>query len=81
MEIKEKVEKIIWELSPQDSINLDDKLQDDLGLDSLSMVMLLMEIEDEFEIEIDESDMNPYDLITVADAVDLIKKYVGDNYE
>lgn len=81
MEIKEKVEKIIWELSPQDSINLDDKLQEDLGLDSLSMVMLLMEIEDEFEIEIDESDMNPYDLITVADAVDLIKKYVGDNYE
>lgn len=81
MEIKEKVEKIIWEFSPQDSINLDDKLQDDLGLDSLSMVMLLMEIEDEFEIEIDESDMNPYDLITVADAVDLIKKYVGDNYE
>lgn len=81
MEIKEKVEKIIWELSPQDSINLDDKLQDDLGLDSLSMVMLLMEIEDEFGIEIDESDMNPYDLITVADAVDLIKKYVGDNYE
>lgn len=81
MEIKEKVEKIIWELSPQENINLDDKLQDDLGLDSLSMVMLLMEIEDEFEIEIDESDMNPYDLITVADAVNLIQKYVGDNYE
>ncbi len=81
MEIKEKVEKIIWELSPQENINLDDKLQDDLGLDSLSMVMLLMEIEDEFEIEIDESDMNPYDLITVADAVNLIQKYVGDDYE
>lgn len=81
MELQEKITNIIWELSPVESIKPENKLQDDLGLDSLEMVMLLMEIEDEFEITLDEADMNPYDLETVESVVNLVGKYVGDSYE
>lgn len=50
-------------------------LQNDLQMDSLRMVMLLVMIEDVFEIELDESDMNPFTLLTVQDVIDLVAKY------
>ena len=53
----------------------------DLGLDSLKMVMLLVMIEDSFEIELDESDMNPFALITVEDVIDLVAKYTVSEKE
>lgn len=53
----------------------------DLGLDSLKMVMLLLTIEDTFEIELDESDMNPFALITVQNVIDLVAKYVVSKKE
>ncbi len=49
----------------------------DLALDSLRMVMLLVTLEDTFEIELDESDMNPFALVTVQDVVELAEKYVS----
>lgn len=58
----------------QDSNTL---LIQDLGMDSLRMVMLLVTIEDTFDIELDESDMNPFSLITVQDVVNLVMKYVS----
>lgn len=51
------------------------KLLEDLEMDSLRMVMLLVMIEDNFEIELDESDMNPFALVTAQDVVDLVVKY------
>ena len=45
------------------------------------MVTLLMGIEDEFLIELEEKDMNPYDLTTVQDCIDLVERYVGDSNE
>ncbi len=53
----------------------------DLGMDSLLMVMLLVTIEDTFDIELDESDMNPFSLITVQDVVNLVMKYVSNTRE
>ena len=47
----------------------------DLAMDSLRMVMLLVMIEDVFEIELDESDMNPFKLRTVNDVINLVSKY------
>ena len=49
----------------------------DLALDSLRMVMLLVTLEDTFEIELDESDMDPFALETVQDVVELAEKYVS----
>lgn len=76
MNLKEQVFDIIGSLSAAEKINLSDNLQEDIGLDSLGLVMLLFSIEDSFSIELQESDMNPYDLITVGDVVDLAEEYV-----
>ena len=82
MDVCNKVFEILKELSNQDTITNDSRLLQDLALDSLSMVMLLLQIEEAFEIELDESDMNPNDLETVSQVIDLVSKYVeGKNEE
>ena len=77
MEIFDKVCVILSELSGIETICLEHELQSDLGLDSLQMVMLLMMLEENFQITLDESDMNPFDLVNVWHVVDLVEKYMG----
>lgn len=77
MKIEERVKRILAKLSGQDNISHNMSLQNDLTLDSLAMVTLLVEIEDAFQIQLNESDMNPFDLNTVEDVMGLVKKYRG----
>ena len=51
-------------------------LVDDLAMDSLRLVTLLVMIEDAFEIELEESDMDPFRLVSVKDVIDLVSEYV-----
>lgn len=81
MNIEEKVKGILCELSGEESVENTSQLQEDLALDSLMMVTMLIEIEDVFGIELNESDMNPFDLITVQDVIDMVAKYCGDENE
>lgn len=81
MKIYENVVEILKELSGCENISPEDHLENDLGLDSLDLVTLLVSIEDEFEIELDESDMNPFDFETVQNVIKIIEKYVGDSDE
>ena len=81
MSIKEKVEGILCELTGVETVESGSLLQEDLALDSLSMVMMLIEIEEVFGIELDESDMNPFDLSSVQSVIDMVNKYVGDQNE
>ena len=74
-EIKDKVFDTLSDISGSDNISENDKLQEDLGLDSLGLVSLLLSLEDSFEVILDESDMNPFDLITVNDVIILMEKY------
>lgn len=78
MKIFESVVEILKGLSGAEEIQVKDSLQNDLALDSLSMVALLIEIEEFFEIELDEADMNPFDLKTVEDIVVLVEKYCNE---
>lgn len=75
MNVEEKVKAVLCELSGTDIIGNDASLQEDLALDSLSMVALLLELEEAFDIELDESDMNPFDLTTVQSVINMINKY------
>ena len=75
MNIEEKVRAILCELSGEPNIENNSKLQEDLALDSLSMVTMLIEIEESFNIELDEADMNPFDLVTVQNVIDMVVKY------
>lgn len=75
MMISERVINVIKKISECEEVKLSDNLQNDVCLDSLGLVTLLIEIEEEFSIELDESDMNPLDLITVQSVVDIVERY------
>ncbi len=81
MKMEERVFEIIKELSGREEVQETDNLQDDVALDSLGMVTLLMEIEECFEIELEESDMNPFDLVAVSDVLKLVERYVENEQE
>jgi acyl carrier protein len=70
--IEDKVLAIVSEQLniPREDIKLESSIQDDLKADSLDIVELVMELEDEFEVSIPDSD---YEKIkTVGDAVNYI---------
>lgn len=81
MQLEKTIKEILCELSGETVIESNCRLQDDLALDSLMMVTLLVEIEDTFGIELDETDMNPFELITVQNVIDMVAKYCGDENE
>lgn len=72
---KEKVLDILKELSGKTQIGEEDSLLDDVGFDSLGMITLLVELEDQLLIQLDESDMDPLALVTVQDVICLVEKY------
>ena len=75
-EILEKVKAIIVEqLGVTDtSVTMEASFIDDLGADSLDIVELVMAIEEEFDIEIPDTDAEK--VVTVGDVVDYIKENV-----
>lgn len=77
MEIVNKVKDILSELSGMKEIEPQKELKGDLGLDSFQMITLLIMLEESFQIVLDESDMNPFDLVNTCDVINLVEKYVG----
>lgn len=78
MNTKEKVRNILIELSGVEFWDDYTMIQHDLAMDSLSMITMLLEIEDAFQIRLDQEDMNPYYLETVQDVINMVNRYVGD---
>jgi len=73
MNIENKVKEIIaYELGVDAStITLDSRIKEDLGSDSLTMVEIVISIEDTFKFEIPDEEAE--NIITVGDAVEAIK--------
>lgn len=74
MTVETKIKKVIAEKIP--GLDIEDilpeaSLIEDLGADSLTIVELIMSMEEIFDIEIDDEDAEK--LITVQDAIDFIK--------
>ncbi|MCL1949112.1 MAG: acyl carrier protein [Turicibacter sp.] len=55
----------------EEEINLESNLKEDLGIDSLDAVELIMELEDTFDLKIEESEANGF--VTVKNIVDFIE--------
>ena len=73
----DKITQIIIEACFLDAPpNADDRLKEELGLDSLSLVTLLVRFENELEIEIEDDDLNPDKLLTVGALREMLSKYV-----
>lgn len=71
-DVLERVTKIIVDRLDVDEskVTLESSFKDDLGADSLDVVELVMEFEDEFEMEISDEDAEK--IATVGDAVNYI---------
>ncbi len=72
----EKLQEIISEVLniEKDEITEDSKFVDDLGADSLDVFQIIMGIEEEFDIEIDNEDVES--ISTVGDVIEEIKKLI-----
>lgn len=75
-EIFDKVKEIIIEQLgvTESSITQEASFIDDLGADSLDIVELIMALEEEFDLEIPDSDAEK--VVTVGDVVEYIKENV-----
>ena len=76
MDIQEKVYEIIKELGAVEQIDTNMALTEEIGFDSLNMVTLLVILENKFDISLSQSDMDPYELKTVGDVIELAEKYI-----
>jgi len=73
-QIDEKVRKIIVEqldISEEDILP-ESSFKDDLGADSLELLDLVMKMEEEFDIQISDEDAE--EIISVQDAIERIEK-------
>ncbi|MFA5676569.1 MAG: acyl carrier protein [Christensenellales bacterium] len=78
-EIEETVREQIQELTGSDeAFGLDERLKEDLGLDSLSLVTVIVGIEDSLGIRFDDADLAPERILTPSDLAELIEKYYED---
>lgn len=68
----EKIKQIIEELFNINDITTDTDIREDLGVDSIGLLQLVMAIEDEFEIQVEEQDLEK--IRTVADIMEYIKE-------
>ena len=75
-EIFDKIKEIIVEQLgvAETAVAPEASFIDDLGADSLDIVELIMAIEEEFDLEIPDSDAEK--VVTVSDVVDYIKENV-----
>lgn len=77
--IREQVIEVLEDICNEKILDTSPQLRSELHMDSMQMVMILVLLEETFEIELDESDMNPFALITVQNVVDLVTKYKSDD--
>ena len=76
-EVFDKIKEIIVEQLgvAENSVTEEASFIDDLGADSLDIVELIMALEEEFDIEIPDSDAEK--VVTVGDVVEYIKDHVA----
>ena len=76
-EIRSKIKKIISNATNIDPIKIADNAsyKDDLGLDSLTMLEISVDLDSEFDLEMPEEEMA--NIRTLQNSVDLIQKYLA----
>ena len=69
----EKIREIIAEQTGRDAeeITLETSVKDDLDADSLDLFQIINDIEDEFDVSIED----PESIVTVKDAVDFVESH------
>ena len=73
----EKIKEIIVDVlnASEEDITMDTTFVDDLGADSLDVFQIIMGIEEAFDVEIDNEEVEK--IVTVGDAVEQIKNAIN----
>jgi acyl carrier protein len=74
--IFEKVKECIRAIVPAVEIEEGSLLKKDLGLDSLSLVSVIVALEDSFHFVFEDADLDPGLIQTVKNLVTLVERYV-----
>lgn len=77
MDIEAKLKELLYEIDDEidvEEITAESKLKEDVGLSSVAMIYMAVSIENEFEIDLSNANMK--ELVTVGDVVELIEKYL-----
>ena len=71
----EKIREIIAEQTGKDvdEITLETNVKEDLDADSLDLFQIINDIEDEFDVSVED----PESIVTVQDAVDFVEKHTN----
>lgn len=78
MNIERKLKELIVDITTEEvdnnSIDTNTDLINDLGFDSIEIIELIVEIENEFKIEIDDDDINMNILTTYSELLSMIER-------
>lgn len=72
--MKEKVLSILNDIRPDIEFEKEERLIDDGMLDSFDIISIVSDFNNEFDIEIEIDELEPYNFNTVAAMVELIEK-------
>jgi len=77
MKVFDKVKEYILQQLPvsEDKVTLDAKLIDDLGADSANLMMLIMDLEGEYNMTVEDDALTT--IKTVGDIVSYIEAHIG----
>lgn len=82
MDIEKKLKELIVDVATQDvninSINQNTSLTNDLGYDSVQIIRLIIEVESEFNIAIEDEDLEVENLINYYNLRNMIERKIGD---
>jgi len=73
--MEKKIHSIIAEISGKSDFKLDDNLIYVLGFSSKNVMQLILKIEQEFDISIEEDDLDIDNFNNVNSIMELVKKY------
>ena len=76
MDIFQRVAEVIAETVGCEEVSSEQLLKEDIGLDSLSLVSVVVGLEEKFGVEFQESDLDPSEIAQVKDLIKLVEKYI-----
>ncbi len=77
VKLEKRVDEVLCRHIWCDAPEADQRLKEDLGVDSLRLVEVLVALEEEFGITLEEGDLDPEAITKVGDLYALIAKYPG----
>ncbi len=76
--VKDRVIEVITNVAVIKEVTGVGQVLSELGFDSLKKVNLIIELENEFNIQFDDSELSPKSLNTVSDLVELAERHMGE---